>query len=241
MQTNGQLMKLDEEDEEKGGDGTQYGTMDDEGERLEKLTPEERAELKAILSGEAQDSLSTCCSVFFLTGFVALLVGKFAGADYSSIWIIFPFLFFVGVLFCCICSAIFGANEEAFKQAEEEDFGAGPYGGAAGAPPATSTPEMTLDDLKGKDIQSMKVKEMKMELRLRGVKTDGMVEKGDLVKGLTEAREGRVGEEGGEPAAAAAPPADVFNMPYVPPEPLKKAEPEPVKEDDVKVDMDGLD
>ena len=197
LSTGMQLSKLDEEDEETAGAG--YGTMGEEGERLEKMTDAEKEELKAILNNESQEGLGNCCSIFFLAGFVALIVGKFGGAEYSSLWILFPFLLFMGILFCCFCYCICGANEEAFKEAEKDNFGAGsapPFGGFAGAAPAANVPEPTLDELKEKSVENMKVKEMKAELKLRGVATTGMVEKAEIVKGLKEAREGKGGEGG---------------------------------------------
>ncbi|GMI47840.1 hypothetical protein TrCOL_g12342 [Triparma columacea] len=240
LSTGMQLSKLDEEDEETAGAG--YGTMGEEGERLEKMTDAEKEELKAILNNESQEGLGNCCSIFFLAGFVALIVGKFGGAEYSSLWILFPFLLFMGILFCCFCYCICGANEEAFKEAEKDNFGAGsapPFGGFAGAAPAANVPEPTLDELKEKSVENMKVKEMKAELKLRGVATTGMVEKAEIVKGLKEAREGKVGEGGVGGGGGEG----VFSMPYVPPDVVatKEEESKPVKEDEVKVVMDDLD
>eukprot|EP00520_Triparma_pacifica_P017919 CAMPEP_0118659262 /NCGR_PEP_ID=MMETSP0785-20121206/15015_1 /TAXON_ID=91992 /ORGANISM="Bolidomonas pacifica, Strain CCMP 1866" /LENGTH=603 /DNA_ID=CAMNT_0006552349 /DNA_START=126 /DNA_END=1937 /DNA_ORIENTATION=- len=239
VQNSGELTKLESPDDPEIG--TNYGSMGVEGEKLDGMTAEEKEELKQILGNKLQDSTSGCCGALWLAGFVALIVGRIAGADYSSVWILFPFLFFMGLIFCCICYGVVGANEEAFRKAEEEEFGEngggfGAFGGAAGAAPSASVPEPTLEELSGKDISEMKVKEMKNELRLRGVETRGMVEKEDIVEGLRKAREGKVGEGvGGSGGAGAGP---VFNMPYVPPTPAAAAAAEPVKEEEVKVVVD---
>ena len=91
-----------------------YGATDDASHR--KLSPEEKELRRAELTDKAQRSLSMCCSTFFGAGFVALAVGKFAGATYSSLWIIFPLLLFVGILLCCAAYCIFGANQSVYEE-----------------------------------------------------------------------------------------------------------------------------
>ncbi|GMH48192.1 hypothetical protein TrVE_jg11653 [Triparma verrucosa] len=148
---NGELMALDL-DEEEGGGNPNYGSMEGEnpegegkveegkeGEK-DKLSPEEKEVLKKALGEEAQVNIGNCCSVFFLTDFVALLVGKFNGADYSSIWLIFPILLFAGTILCCLAFCIFTADEKQYKEAMENG-GFGPeFGGAGGGPRAYSGP-----------------------------------------------------------------------------------------------------
>ena len=96
--------------------------------------------MKKALGEEAQTNIGNCCSVFFLIGFVALIVGKFDGADYISIWIIFPLLLFVGTILCCLAFCIFTADEKQYKEAIENggfgpEFGGAPGGGPGGTKP----------------------------------------------------------------------------------------------------------
>jgi DnaJ domain/Transmembrane Fragile-X-F protein len=100
------------------------------------LTEEEREQLRAQLMSSSSKFVNRCCSQSFLLIIIALFVGKLQGADFSSLWIISPFLFVVrfvcyvhapkvymllnwcdssfrqaGLILCCIGCAIFGITE----------------------------------------------------------------------------------------------------------------------------------
>lgn len=74
-----------------------YGAVGEDGNATpaaaqSPLTEQEREELKAAVMASSSRLCSKCCSQGFLLFVVALFVAKLQGADFSSLWIISPFL-----------------------------------------------------------------------------------------------------------------------------------------------------
>eukprot|EP00568_Trieres_chinensis_P011085 CAMPEP_0183293296 /NCGR_PEP_ID=MMETSP0160_2-20130417/2029_1 /TAXON_ID=2839 ORGANISM="Odontella Sinensis, Strain Grunow 1884" /NCGR_SAMPLE_ID=MMETSP0160_2 /ASSEMBLY_ACC=CAM_ASM_000250 /LENGTH=650 /DNA_ID=CAMNT_0025454383 /DNA_START=156 /DNA_END=2108 /DNA_ORIENTATION=- len=103
-------------DEEAQG-GSAYGAMGDDssdtegGEKKPSLTQEEKEELKGQVMQSGYRMMTACCSQAFLLVIVILFVGKLDGAQYSSVWIISPFLFVAGIILCCLGCTIFCITE----------------------------------------------------------------------------------------------------------------------------------
>jgi hypothetical protein len=193
------------------------------------MSPEEKAALKAELNEVAQQSLGSCCTMFFGAGFTALAVGKFAGATYSSLWIIFPVLLFCGIVLCCFAYCIFGANDAIYQESLNQTNG----GGGAGAPspmqqdgppapaPAEEAPNL-LPPFSEADLTPLGVKQLKALARVNGVDTSDCFEKSEVVAKLVA----------GPPAPAPAP------------APVPAPAPPPSEVDDVEIrvtDSDDLD
>jgi hypothetical protein len=93
--------------QENGGDkaaapNTNYGAVGTDGEATpeataaapkSELSDEEREELKAQVMASGSRLCSKCCSQGFLLILMFLFVRKLQGAEFSSLWIISPFLF----------------------------------------------------------------------------------------------------------------------------------------------------
>merc|ERR1712151_666931 len=75
------------------------------------LTEEEREELKAHVMASGSRLSSKCCSQGFFLLVVFLFFAKLQGAGFSSMWIISPILFVIGIILCCLGCAIFGITE----------------------------------------------------------------------------------------------------------------------------------
>lgn len=81
------------------GAASNYGTVGKDGEATPQataasgLTDEEREELKAQVMASSSKLCSKCCSQGFVLILMCLFVAKLQGAEFSSLWIISPFLF----------------------------------------------------------------------------------------------------------------------------------------------------
>lgn len=75
------------------------------------LTEDERETLKAEVMVHASSLCSKCCGQGFFLILVCLFVAKLQGANFSSFWIISPFLLIAGIILCCLGLAIFGISE----------------------------------------------------------------------------------------------------------------------------------
>jgi DnaJ domain len=92
--------------QEASGTASNYGTVGENGEATPSatapstspLTDEEREELKAQVMASSSKLCSKCCSQGFVLILIFLFVAKLQGADFSSLWIISPFLFGVSYL-----------------------------------------------------------------------------------------------------------------------------------------------
>ncbi len=84
---------------EASGTASNYGTVGKDGEATPQatanaeLSDEEREELKAQVMASGSKLCSKCCSQGFLLILMFLFVSKLQGAEFSSLWIISPFLF----------------------------------------------------------------------------------------------------------------------------------------------------
>jgi len=76
-----------------------------------ELTEDEREELKEQVINGGSKLCSKCCSQGLLLILMFLVLAKLQGADFSSLWIISPFLFASGIILCCLGCAIFGISE----------------------------------------------------------------------------------------------------------------------------------
>jgi curved DNA-binding protein CbpA len=190
-------------DEEMGN--PEYGAVD---HPESKLSPEEKEMLKAELSDAAQSSLSACCGIFFGTGFVALVVGKFAGATYSSIWIIFPLLLVVGILLCCFGYCIFGANQSVYEESVGRGVSRPGAEGGAGGPTEPLIPEHEAPDLTppfvAASLQELSVKDLKALAKVHGIDTNDCFEKQDVVNKLVSYDPAAAEEERKREAEASA-------------------------------------
>jgi len=82
-----------------------YGAVGENGEAsasataasVSQLTDDERDELKAKVMASSSKLCSKCCSQGFILILIFLFVAKLQGADFSSLWIISPFLLGVSV------------------------------------------------------------------------------------------------------------------------------------------------
>jgi len=77
------------------------------------LTEDERETLKAEVMVHASNLCTKCCSQGFFLILVCLFVAKLQGANFSSFWIISPFLLVAGIILLCLGLAIFGISETA--------------------------------------------------------------------------------------------------------------------------------
>lgn len=102
---------------ESPGTTTNYGTVGKDGEATPQattnstLTDEEREELKAQVMASGSKLCSKCCSQGFMLVLLFLFVAKLQGAEFSSLWIISPFLFGASLVLFCLGCAIFGITE----------------------------------------------------------------------------------------------------------------------------------
>jgi DnaJ domain/Transmembrane Fragile-X-F protein len=64
------------------------------------LTDDEREQIRAQVMSSSSKFVNKCCSQSFLLIILLLFVGKLQGADFSSLWIISPFLLMVSSFFC---------------------------------------------------------------------------------------------------------------------------------------------
>jgi hypothetical protein len=103
------LFGLKKETGDTGTAGTNYGAVGNDGQATpaaaaaapaSELSEEEREELKAQVMSSGSRLCSKCCSQGFLLILMFLFVGKLQGADFSSLWIISPFLFGVSDTLC---------------------------------------------------------------------------------------------------------------------------------------------
>ena len=98
--------------QDASGTTSNYGTVGENGEATpsatapatSSLTDEEREELKAQVMASSSKLCSKCCSQGFLLILIFLFVAKLQGADFSSLWIISPFLFGVRLFGWCACA-----------------------------------------------------------------------------------------------------------------------------------------
>ena len=105
--------KAEGEDEENQAGGAYGAIGDDEADEDEKkaLTMEEKEELKAQVMQSGYRMSTSFCSQAFVLLIVMLFVGKLQEGDYSSIWIISPFLLVAGIILCCLGCTIFCITE----------------------------------------------------------------------------------------------------------------------------------
>jgi len=172
-----------------------------------EYTPEEKEEKKQQYAENTQRSIASCCGSFFAIMFCLLFVGRFAGGDnYSSIWIIFPFLLICGIVVCCFGVCIFGFSEQAMEEGmQQQNAAAGggeaPFSDANGytnfneaktdavTEPAEFVCPKSLSNPAAERarIEQLSIKNIKLELKARGVDITGFSEKKELIDALCTA------------------------------------------------------
>jgi DnaJ domain/Transmembrane Fragile-X-F protein len=90
--------------------GVSYGATAD-ATSPSPLTNEEREELKAQLASSSSRLCTSSCSHGFLLIILFMFVGKLQGADFSSLWIMSPFLFFVRIINWIYCEPRWGLHD----------------------------------------------------------------------------------------------------------------------------------
>lgn len=141
MKKDPSLFGLKATDVEQGG--TAYGAMgnDGTGGAPPQISEEEREELKAQMMASSSRLCSKCCSQGFLLVVVILFVAKLNGGNFSSIWIISPFLFVAGIILLCLGCAIFGVTEVPTDGVEFDTANYGYSGPTAQSVNTTNIPE----------------------------------------------------------------------------------------------------
>lgn len=125
-----------------------YGAVGKDGEATPQatnaprnnLTEEEKEELKAQVMASGSKLVSKCCSQGFLLILMFLIVAKLQGAEFSSLWIISPFLIGASIILCCLGCAIFGITEVPTDgvQFDTTDYSVDNLEAGAATPPGTN-------------------------------------------------------------------------------------------------------